>query len=267
MSLFSAARRPFAFPASGIQFTPLHVLPLLLVAGLAWAWSADHAMGSMPGTMGRDAISFIGMWTLMMTAMMVPSAAPFASMHARTFASRRLPRLAAFALGYIAVWAATGVPAFALALLVDEVVSASATAGTGMAVAIFAGCGIYQLTPLKDACLSHCRSPIGHLLHYANFKGVTRDLRVGLHHGSYCLGCCWTLMALMAAYGFMNLWAMVGIATVIAIEKYWVRGDWFARAVGVTALVFAVAVIWVPGLAPGLDGSGVVMNMGAMGTR
>ncbi len=65
-------------------------------------------------------------------------------------------------------------------------------------------------------------------------------------------------MLLMAAYGFMNLWAMVGLAAVVATEKYFVRGDWFARAVGATALGFAVAVVWIPELAPGLDGSGMV---------
>ncbi len=153
--------RPRTFFTGELHATPGHLLLLLLIAGGTWAWSADRAMGSMPGTMGRDLVSFIVMWTLMMTAMMIPSAAPFASMHARTFTSSRLRRLALFAAGYMAVWAATSLPAFGLAALVDEVVASSATAGTVMAVAIFAACGVYQITPLKYACLSHCRSPLG----------------------------------------------------------------------------------------------------------
>jgi predicted metal-binding membrane protein len=266
MSLLSATRRPLTFPGSAVQFTPLHVIVLALAAGLAWAWSADRAMGSMPGTMGRGGVSFVVMWTLMMAAMMIPSAAPFASMHARTFDRHRVVRLIVFSAGYMLVWAASGVPAYGLAVLVDEFVIAAPDIGMLMAVAIFAACGVYQLTPLKNACLSHCRSPLGHVLHYASFTGVTRDLRVGVHHGAFCLACCWSLMALMAAYGFMNLWAMVGLAAVVAIEKYWVRGEWFARAVGVTALVCAVAVVWVPELAPGLDGSGMrMMSDMAMG--
>jgi Asp-tRNA(Asn)/Glu-tRNA(Gln) amidotransferase A subunit family amidase len=74
--------------------------------------------------------------------------------------------------------------------------------------AIFAAAGIYQLTPLKQACLSKCRSPIGLFLHYSGYKGVTRDLRVGLHHGAYCVACCWGLMIVLVAVGVMNIAAM-----------------------------------------------------------
>ena len=250
-------RRPtFALPQIGdVRVSPLHLVVLLLAAGLAWAWTADRAagMGAMPGTMGRTLIPFVVMWTLMMTAMMIPSAAPFASLHARTFTSRRILRLVLFAAGYMSVWALSGIPAFGVALAVDEAVAAAPAVGTVAAVLIFVSCGVYQLTPLKYACLRHCRSPIGHMLHYGSYQGPLRDFRVGGHHGGYCLACCWSLMALMAAFGFMNLWAMVGLAAVVGIEKYWVRGEGFARGIGVAALIAAVAVIWVPELAPGLQ--------------
>jgi predicted metal-binding membrane protein len=241
--------------AGAVRVSPLQVVALLLIAGLAWAWTADASsgMGSMPGTMGRSLPSFVVMWALMMTAMMIPSAAPFASIHARTFDSRRTRRLALFAAGYLSVWVLTGIPAFLLALGVDEAVAASSTIGTIIAVLVFASCGVYQLTPLKYACLKHCRSPVGHVLHYGSYRGIGKDFRIGFHHGGFCLACCWSLMALMAAFGFMNLWTMIALAAIVAAEKYWVRGAGFARAVGVAALVAAVVVIWVPDLAPGLQ--------------
>ena len=210
-------------------------------------------MGDMPGTMGRDAAAFIVMWALMMTAMMLPSAAPFTSMYARTIVSNRLPRLLLFAGGYLLVWGAAGLPAFGLAWGVDQIVSAAPAVGTVAAVAIFAACGIYQLTPLKYRCLALCRSPMAQICHVASFQGALRDLRAGAHSGLFCLSCCWSLMALMAAFGFMNLWAMVGLAVVVAIEKHWSHGEAFGKAIAMVAFGLAVAVVWLPELAPGLD--------------
>lgn len=215
-------------------------------------------MSGMPGTMGMDLAAFIAMWGLMMTAMMLPSAAPFASLYGRTFHGRSLSRAAEFVAGYLLVWTLSGVPAFGLAWLAGEAARSQPAVGTALAVTIFAACGIYQLTPLKHRCLSHCRTPLGDMLHYSNFRGPLRDLRIGAHHGIFCFSCCWSLMALMAAFGFMNLWAMVALATIIAIEKLWSRGPAFARLTGAAAIAFAIAVIFEPGLAPGLDGSGML---------
>lgn len=246
------------------RVAPLHVLILLVAAGLAWAWTVEAAwgMGSMPGTMGRDLAAFLVMWALMMSAMMIPSAAPFAVIQTRTFRERRAARVTLFVLGYLAVWAASGLPAFGLARAVDEAVAAAPAVGTGLAVAVFAACGVYQLSPWKYACLRHCRSPMHHVLHYASYRGGLRDLRVGIHHGAYCLACCWSLMVLLAAFGFMNLWAMLALTAVVGVEKYWLRGEGFARVVGVTALALAVAVVWEPGLAPGLQPMEMSVDMG-----
>ncbi len=234
------------------------VLALLLVAGLAWLWTVDQArdMGVMPGTMGMDFIAFAVMWGLMMTAMMLPSAAPFASMYSRTVVSNRTPRLLLFAIGYLLVWGATGVPAFGIAWAAGEAAAAAPAIGTVAAAGIFAACGVYQLTPLKSRCLQHCRSPIGQIFEVASYRGALRDLRAGAHNGWFCLACCWSLMALMAAFGVMNLWAMVGLAAVVAVEKHWSRGEQFGRGVAVAAFALAIAVIWEPGLAPGLAGGG-----------
>jgi predicted metal-binding membrane protein len=130
-------------------------------------------------------------------------------------------------------------------------------------VVIFAAAGLYQLTSLKHRCLRHCRSPLAHLMHYGNYRGRLRDLRAGAHHGFFCLGCCWGLMLLMIAFGVMNLLAMVVLAGVIGIEKQWRHGERFARVTGAVSLALAVAVIFVPELAPGLDG-GVMDTMDGM---
>ena len=246
--------------APGLRWSWRQLLLLLLLAGAAWAWTVDQAggIGAMPGTMGRDAAAFIVMWTLMMTAMMLPSAAPFASMYSRTIVSNRLPRLLLFAGGYLLVWGAAGLPAFALARGVDEIVRAAPIVGTVAAVTIFAACGVYQLTPFKYRCLAHCRSPIAQIYQAASFQGALRDLRAGAHNGLVCLSCCWSLMVLMAAFGFMNLWAMVGLAAVVAIEKLWSRGEAFGKVIAMVALGLAVAVVWVPELAPGLDAGSMI---------
>ena len=128
-----------------------------------------------------------------------------------------------------------------------------------MAVAVFAVCGIYQLSPLKDRCLAHCRSPLGLLLHYGSYRGKTRDLRVGVHHGGYCLGCCWALMVILIAVGVMNIAAMVGLAALILIEKVWRWGPLASRLAGIALLALAVAAIWLPWLAPGLHATPPMM--------
>jgi predicted metal-binding membrane protein len=129
-------------------------------------------------------------------------------------------------------------------------------AGTALAAVVFAVNGVYQLTPLKDRCLARCRSPIGLMLRYTSYPGPSRDLRAGAHHGAFCLGCCWSLMVLLAAFGVMNLWAMVALTAVITTEKLAPAGHLVARAVGVASIALAVAVFWFPSLAPGLTGSG-----------
>jgi len=124
-----------------------------------------------------------------------------------------------------------------------------------MAAGIFAAAGVWQLTGAKDRCLRHCRSPIGLLLHYGGYRGRARDLRVGLHHAAWCLGCCWALMVLFVAFGVMNLLAMVGLAALVLAEKRWSAGERLARLAGVALLALAVVVLFVPGVAPGLTGA------------
>jgi predicted metal-binding membrane protein len=247
------------------QLTPLASLLLVAAAG-AWAGVVLVArdMGSMPGTMGLGAGSFAAVWALMMAAMMLPSAAPFASLYSRTFTDGRSSRLGAFASGYLIVWTLAALPAYGLAWLAGRLAGGHPAAATAAAVAIFAACGAYQLTPVKDRCLARCRSPLGFMLKLGAYRGRTRDLRAGLYHGTFCLACCWALMALLVAFGLMNVIAMVVLAGAVLTEKTWARGARFSRALGIAALALAVAVIFEPGLAPGLHYTAGTGGMGGM---
>jgi predicted metal-binding membrane protein len=235
------------------RLTPLASL-LLVAAAAAWAGVVLVArdMGSMPGTMGLGVGSFIAVWALMMAAMMLPSVTPFASLYVRAFGDDRRWRLAGLVSGYLIVWIAAAVPAYGLAWLAGRLTGPHPAAATTLAAVIFAACGIYQLTPLKDRCLAHCRSPLGYVLKLGAYRGRSRDLRVGLYHGAFCLGCCWALMALLIAFGLMNVIAMVVLAGAVLVEKTWAWGPRFSRVLGVAALGLAIAVIFVPDLAPGL---------------
>jgi predicted metal-binding membrane protein len=240
----------------------------LLLLGAAGAWvgvvAVARHMGPMPGTMGLGIATFVAVWALMMTAMMLPSVTPFASLYTQTFTDKRGLRLGALASGYLLVWSLGAIPAFGLAWLADRVVGGHPTAATVLAVVIFAACGAYQLTPIKDRCLARCRSPLGFVLKFGSYRGRSRDLRVGLYHGTFCLACCWGLMVLLIAFGLMNLGAMVVLAAIVLVEKTSPWGSRFGRAVGVGALILAVAVIFQPALAPGLHVGTPVVNMGRM---
>ena len=230
---------------------------ILLVAAAAWfgtiIWA--RSMGVMPGTMGMTLALFVVMWTLMMAAMMLPSAMPMITLYGRTVQSQRMRRMTLFGSGYVVAWALTSIPAFGIAWLAGRVALHHPAWATAAAVIIFASAGIYQLTSLKNRCLQHCRSPLAHLLHYGNYRGQLRDFRAGAHHGWFCLACCWALMVLMVAFGVMNLVAMIALAAVVAVEKQWSHGDRFAKAVGVASLTLAVVVIFYPDIAPGLHSS------------
>jgi predicted metal-binding membrane protein len=227
---------------------------LLLVAAAAWVALAGvaHRMGVMPGTMGLAFGAFVAVWALMMTAMMLPTTAPFAALYTRTLTDHRPRRIAELACGYLLVWTAAALPAYALARLAGSLVGSRPGAAKALAAIIFGACGVYQLTPIKDRCLARCRSPLGFVFKYGSYHGPLRDLRVGISHGAFCLACCWALMAVLVAVGLMNLGAMVVLAAVVLAEKTWTWGPRLSRVVGVVALALAVVVLFRPSLAPGL---------------
>jgi predicted metal-binding membrane protein len=240
------------------QLAPAWVA-LVVLAALAWVVTIDQAngMGNGPGTMGLALPAFIALWVAMMAAMMFPSVAPVAILWARTIQARstgatRAWRIGTFVAGYLVVWAAFGVIAFVALLGSQRLVETAPEVAKWLAVGIFLTAGAYQLTPLKRACLRHCRSPMTSILHYASLKGSARDFRVGVHHGLYCVGCCWGLMVVLVAVGVMNLAAMALLAVVIFLEKIWRRGDVLARVVGIGFILFALVIPFAPRLAPGL---------------
>jgi predicted metal-binding membrane protein len=234
---------------------------LLIVAAGAWAGTAALARGmaGMTGTMGLSLAVFVPVWTLMMAAMMLPSVTPTTSLYAKTVVRNRTARIAGLVAGYLAVWAAAGLPAYGLAWLAGWLTGTHPGTAHVLAVVVFAVCGVYQLSSLKDRCLAHCRSPLALLLHYGSYRGRFRDLRVGAHHGGYCLGCCWGLMVILVAVGVMNVAAMVGLAALVLIEKAWRWGPAAGRIAGAAALALAVATIWLPWLAPGLHAAPQMM--------
>jgi predicted metal-binding membrane protein len=232
------------------------------VAAAAWVVTVAQArnMGNQPGTMGLALFPFLGLWVLMMAAMMLPSVTPVAVLWTRSISGTstglaRGGRIGLFLSGYLLAWASFGVIAFAALTGAGRLLTASPMWAKWLGVAIFGTAGIYQLTPWKDWCLRHCRSPIGALMHYVGFKGRSRDIRVGIHHGVTCIGCCWGLMILLIAVGVMNVAIMAALAVVIFAEKLWRRGKLFGQVVGVLLVAVGVLAIWFPWLLPGLHAS------------
>ncbi len=202
---------------------------LLFVAAAAWAiimllQSQNMAPAlSFPG--------FIGVWTVMMAAMMLPSFAPIASRYAHMLESKKKLGTLGVVIGYLGAWSFAGCLAYFLAQLINTLTSQSPGSVIPLAVSIFAIGGFYQFTPLKDRCLTKGRTPFAQLLDYASWKGRRRHLAVGFHQGAYCAGCCWSLM-LLFAFGIMNTGMMVLVASVVAAEKLWMRGRWFSYGIG-----------------------------------
>jgi predicted metal-binding membrane protein len=195
-----------------------------------------------PWTAADFALNF-AIWWVMMPGMMLPSAAPmiltFATVNRRK-RERGQPFVptVVFTSGYLIAWGLFGVVAVLADWALERAALISPITGRltpilGATVVIAAG--IYQLTPLKSVCLTHCRSPFDFVLNHWR-DGPSGALRMGLEHGLYCLGCCWFLMALMFAAGIMSLSWMAAIAVSILLEKLLPAGTWLARAGGVAML-------------------------------
>lgn len=195
-----------------------------------------------------DAWFTFAMWTVMMTAMMAPSAAPvlllFASAHARR-APRGSSRLiiGAFGLGYLIVWTGFSTVATLAQWGLHQAAmlsGAMAASSPYLASAILVAAGAYQMTPWKQECLAHCQSPIGFLMTGWR-NGTWGALRMGAHHGTYCLGCCWALMCVLFAVGIMNLVWVAGLAAFVLLEKTGPAGAVVSRIAGGALIVFGIA--------------------------
>jgi predicted metal-binding membrane protein len=232
-----------------LQLTP-QATALALTGAFAWlaVIGVARSMGMMTSVVALSLPTFVGIWTLMMAAMMLPGVAPVASLYARTLRSSRWRRLVLFAFGYLLVWAVTSLPAFGVALAGANLARVQPFAAQIASSAIFLLAGAYQLSPLKRKCLEHCRSPLALLLHYGSYAGPLRDLRVGVHHAAYCVGCCLGLMLVLVGLGAMNLTAMLVLVGVILLEKYWTRGVALSRLTALAAFGLAILVLRFPEL-------------------
>jgi predicted metal-binding membrane protein len=257
----SATLRRVPTLPSAVQFGL--IFGLLLLAAVAWAWTGDRMSGmdAGPGTDLGGLGFWLTAWVVMMAAMMFPSIAPMVVMYARIQEGKRQKgqpteagATAIFVCGYLLTWAAVGLLAYALFELGRSSglgFLAWDRGGPYLAGGVILAAAIYQLTPLKDVCLRHCRSPITFILmHWRH--GRIGALRMGIEHGGWCVGCCWGLMAALFALGVMSIGWMVLIAALIAFEKLLPWKAVANRSVAALLVVLGLAVAFVPGQVPGL---------------
>ena len=201
--------------------------------------------------MGMGGIAMVGAalflitWLVMMVAMMFPSVAPMTLAFASVTRSRGegVVPTAAFVLGYLLVWTAAGLVPLAVLQAASHVWMTPPSWLPRLGGAVIVAAGIYQFTPLKDACLRACRSPLGFILSHDFGGGSASAVRAGVSHGTYCLGCCWALMAVLAVLGLMNIAWMAVFAAVFFIEKNVRRGELLPRIVGAACLAGGLAVV------------------------
>ena len=196
------------------------------------------------------AVLMFFMWWVMMVAMMLPSAAPMILLFATVNREQRdtgHPYVATsiFAFGYLAAWAGFSLVAVILqwgfeltGILSPMLVATNVIFGGFLLLAA----GVYQLTPIKHACLRHCRSPLAFLSTHWR-RGARGALRMGLLHGAFCVGCCWFLMGLMFFGGVMNLYWIAGLALFVLFEKTVPAGHWLGYATGVVLLVWGAGML------------------------
>lgn len=242
-----------------------------LAIALAWAWLFVGGGMDMPDTGGArlgsptdesnmdrghggpaawngGSAAVFAMWVVMMIAMMLPGAAPaillLAALSRSRAATGAFPSIATFAAGYGLVWTAFSTVATVAHLTLRQATLVSpalrSTSGVLSALLLMAA-GVYQFTPLKAACLRHCRSPIQFFARHWR-PGAAGALRLGVLHGGYCVGCCWALMGLLFVGGVMNPWWVATMAAFILVEKTAFLGARGGRIASGAGLLLAGAV-------------------------
>jgi predicted metal-binding membrane protein len=206
----------------------------------------DAGPGTDLGALGW----FVGIWVTMTAAMMLPSATPAVVMLGRV---RRDAPPWLFVAGYVVAWTAYGLVAYAIYRAVraaDPAFLGWDNQGPLVAGGALIAAGLYQLTPLKRACLRHCRSPMRFLMRGRD--GALGTLEMGIVHGGYCIGCCTGLMLALFALGVMSLFWMALVAAAIFVEKALPGGERFARVLAVVLVALGIVVIASPSSAPGV---------------
>ena len=260
-------------------------LTLLLLAALAWAFVVQQSemMGSvnqaaqamagmsqpMSGTADMNPIPketqptptsmllYLSVWVSMMVAMMFPAAIPIVERfdaiqrsRSRRSTGQRAVQTWIFLAGYLVVWSLFGVGAYLLSLVLPALGMMTPGLRTDYPVAaglILIGAGLYQLSPLKRACLGTCRSPQSVLLNSWH-NGYAGSFRMGIEQGVYCLGCSWALMLVLFVVGLMNLAGMVALSIVIFVEKVIPRGPVLSKLVAPALIIFGLTTLFMPAL-------------------
>ena len=210
------------------------------------AMKMAHSAMMQPAVWTRSyAVLMFFMWWVMMVAMMLPSAAPMILLFARIQRSQKdkgapFVPTSIFTMGYLVTWGVFSALAAGAQWGLERVglLSAMMIITSGLfAGSVLLVAGIYQLTPLKHACLRHCRSPLQFIMqHWRN--GSSGAFRMGIDHGAFCLSCCWFLMALLFVGGVMNLYWIVGLALFVLLEKTIPAGHWFGSITGIGLMVW-----------------------------
>ena len=260
-----AARLSARSPASRLDRAQYALLgALLALAVIAWLVTRNRMgdMESMPGADLGGLGFYVTVWVVMMAAMMFPSVAPTVLMYDRLREGHRArgqgaaaDATALFVLGYLLVWTAAGVAAYGLIELfraIDPAFLAWDQAGRYVTGGVILAAAVYQVTPLKHACLVKCRSPMMFLAERWR-HGRAGGLELGLRHGAWCLGCCWALMAALFAVGLMSLGWMALVAAFIAGEKLLPRPAVARSALAVMLLALGLGVAFVPAHVPGFN--------------
>ena len=243
-------RGPVAAPGRNPALTAARarlglVALLFVLAAVGWIWTV-HEMRGMdngPFTALGGFAWFIGVWVVMMAAMMFPSVAPTVALYSRLMRERSPVAPYSFAAGYLLTWAVAGVAAYGIGQGITHGFGDSVAwdnAGQSIAGATLIVAAVYELTPLKEICLGKCRSPLGALL--GSWRdGIAGALRMGMKNGAWCVGCCWALMASLFALGVMSVAWMAFVAGLIAVEKLlpWRR----AATYGVALLLLALGLL------------------------
>jgi predicted metal-binding membrane protein len=244
----------------------LILVSLALLATAAWAiviWQSVTTSGQMMGlTMGMAAPLFLAVWVAMMVAMMFPAAAPMILMFASVQAGKRRQGRAfvptwVFVGAYLLVWTVAGIVAYAAALGADRIGGQSMWLmdnGNRIAGVVLIVAGIYQLTPLKHVCLAKCRTPLAFIM--TSWRdGYAGALRMGLEHGTYCLGCCWLLFVILFPIGMMNIAALAAVTLLIFAEKALPYGRAISLLAAAGLVTYGVVVILVPSALPSMMSS------------
>lgn len=229
---------------------------LFVLAAMAWWFTADRLRGmdDGPGTDPGALGWFLGVWVVMMAAMMFPSVSPTVALYSRMTRTRAPLAPLVFTSGYLLTWTAAGLVAFAISDLGGSALGDELSwnqAGRWVAGGILVVAALYELTSLKDLCLAKCRSPLGFLL--GSWRGgLSGALQMGTKHGAWCVGCCWALMAALFALGAMSIAWMAFVAALIAAEKMLPSVRAVTYGTAAILLLLGVLLVAAPSAIPGL---------------